>query len=120
MKFILIFVWSLAFVFLSYFTKQYAASLPLFSSGFFNIAKFLVLSPQLYVIVALYGLCSASYMALLRFMPLTLAGPLVCVLGVVLTSCVGIFFLRESIAPLGCIGLFFCLLGVVCLTAART
>lgn len=116
-KWIIVCLWGVCFCILNAISKQFMLNLPV-QNGFISIVKYALTTYYLYSCVALYAVCSLTYLALLRIMPLVFVGPLICILGVVLTTTLGLVLFGETLSALGWVGLALCISGIICMSLA--
>lgn len=72
-------------------------------------------SPKLYVAGTLYVSCALLYFIALGRLPLSTAGPMFMVIGVVSTAAIGFVVFHEPIGLVKAVGLGICLLGIAML-----
>jgi multidrug transporter EmrE-like cation transporter len=111
--------WTASFVALSYGTKLVVQSLPSLSEGPRAICVFLLHSPWAYVLPWLYASCMVLYLAAMRLMPLSVAGPVVTVLGAVSTFILGAAVFHETVTMPRMTGVALCLAGMALLCGTR-
>lgn len=114
-KLVVIALWAVSFLILNYGSKRLASTIIL-DGGASRLAMSVVLSPWSYAVVILYGACAMFYMLLLRVMPLSIAGPVLLSLGIVITTAAGALFFKEDVLQArSVIGIILCLAGIALL-----
>lgn len=115
MAIVLVLAWMVCFGFLNYIVKYFVNSMPNPLPQFADSVLLVIGSPYPYMILLLYGVCAALYVAALRVLPLSTAGPLFLVAGILVTFAVGVWRLGEPLTVCRCVGAMLCLLGAVLL-----
>ncbi len=103
-------VWTLSFSVLNVVVKSLSSSL----GGLTATAQIeaMLRSPSLYAAGLLYGCCALLYFFLLGRLPLSVAGPMFMVLGIVITTAIGSLVFGESLGPQKTVGMLVCMLGM--------
>lgn len=104
--------WAASFCALSYGAKILVMRIPPLGNGVSALARHLLLSGWTYLIFMLYGCCAVLYLAALRKMPLSIAGPVFLLLGSVLSLLLGVALLKESLSASQGVGCALCLAGI--------
>ena len=104
-----ILVWLACFASLNVIVKQLSNST--FKGGLLEGLLAMVGSPVLYLAMALYAACALLYFYSLTRLPLSTAGPVFMVLGVVTTSALGFTVFDEPVGSVKLAGIFICLVG---------
>ncbi len=105
-------VWLSSFAAVNVMAKGLAGRLGT-QAGFGGMAKAAFGSSGLYVIIILYGVCAVLYLASLRLMPLSVAGPLYTISGTVMTALLGVALFGEQMSAVKASGIGLCLIGVL-------
>jgi len=113
LRFLVPAAWLLSFAALNYTTKRLTILMPPLSEGRGRLALFLLGSPWVYVMVALYVVCAVLYLAGVKIMPLSTAGPLFLIIGVLATTLLAMAFFGESMSLVKGVGIALCLAGAV-------
>jgi multidrug transporter EmrE-like cation transporter len=102
--------WLTCFVILNILVKN--LSLSTSRESFIEQVLAMAKLPTFYMAATLYGSCALLYFFALSRLPLSTAGPMFMVLGVVSTTLIGISIFGETMAPLKLAGLAVCLTGI--------
>lgn len=114
-KILFVFIWTVSFVILSGLAKSIAVSLNFDEGIRIWLFKNILGDCKLYIMVLLYFVCALMFFLLLRVMPLSVAGPLVSILGIVFTAGLGIAVFHEQITAVKICGFILCGLGIICI-----
>lgn len=110
-KTVLLIAWSICFVILNISAKKLVSGLVL-NNGIWKLAVSVIFCKWTYVVVFFYGLTALLYLGLLRIMPISIAGPIILILGAVILTLVGWVVLKEGTFNLqNVLGLVLILLG---------
>lgn len=105
-----IFGWLTCFTVLNILVKRMSISvrLPSLLEDLLHMAQ----SPAFYIAGLLYVTCALLYFLMLSRLPLSTAGPLFMVLGIVSTTAIGFWVFGEAIGAMKIAGLAVCLVGI--------
>jgi multidrug transporter EmrE-like cation transporter len=101
--------WLICFAILNVFVKDIARRI--FIGSLLDTLLNMARSPMMYVAATLYIACAFLYFLALSRLPLSTAGPVFMVLGVVTTTVLGFSLFGEQMSPLKLLGTGVCLLG---------
>lgn len=113
MYWLFIFCWLVCFTILNIVTKMFVQTVPWPPGNHMNLIQVITSSPWPYIMVLLYVLCAALYMICLKYLPLSIAGPAILVLGTISTFAVGILLWKEPIVRIKVVGNMLCILGII-------
>ena len=102
--------WIASFTALNVIVKSLSGSLGHLTA--FGQMQAMLRSPWLYVAGVLYVCCALLYFFLLGRLPLSVAGPVFMVLGIVITTAIGAFGFGEPIGLQKSLGMAVCLVGL--------
>lgn len=102
--------WIACFAILNILVK--ALSLTISSGSLFEQALAMAKSPTFYVAGVLYVSCALLYFLSLNRLPLSTAGPVFMILGIVTTAAIGCGVFGESLGALKLLGMIVCIAGV--------
>lgn len=109
--------WTLSFSAVNYGAKDLMDSLP--ESGPGAIARHVLVSGWTYAIPVLYVTCAIFYLVAIKLLPLSVAGPMFLVIGIMATTLIGAVLYRESFSLVKAVGLATCLAGSLILFSQR-
>jgi len=112
-RFIIPLCWVLGFSILTYSTKSLTDGMPAIVQGWKGIFTYAVQCYWTYIMVSLYPVCALLYLCAVRIMPLSTAGPLFLIMGILVTSLLAIICFGESVTLLKVIGLVCSFIGAV-------
>ncbi len=102
--------WIASFTTLNIIVKRLSGSLGHLST--IGQLQIMLRSPWLYIACVLYAFCALLYFFLLSRLPLSVAGPMFMVLGVVITAAIGAFGFGEPMGSEKLIGMTVCMIGL--------
>jgi multidrug transporter EmrE-like cation transporter len=112
----IVLIWAVFFSILNLSAKKLAGAVPLGCEGLGSMMKYCLTTRLLYVLVPLYGACAGACAALnlaaLHVMPLSVAGPLLTAIGMLISFLLGIFFFGELLSSVKVAGIALCGIGV--------
>jgi multidrug transporter EmrE-like cation transporter len=113
MQLAIIVMWAVCFTVLNYGAKRVLLDMPPWSSGLAAIGKYFGLCGWTYLLGVVFVLGAGFYLAALRILPLSAAGPIFLSLGFITTFVLGVAFFKEKISVVQAIGLVTCIVGIL-------
>lgn len=112
-------IWAVSYAVLSLFSKRLALSLPSLSQISLTSVVSVLIDPVFLGVLVFNGICALAYLLSLRFLPLSVGGPLFVVTGACTATLIGAFAFAERVGPTQLAGLGLCLVGALLLNLGR-